>query len=149
MLDVVAAAITGRMCLAGTGQGGRPAWVAEEMSAAWAALATHCGPLLADCSINEAQLWGPWANSPAPEATFPAGPAAKLNAFQRLLLMQVCPNCSHKHCIVGPKTTVPEIAVDTGCEHCCCLTAQTWCPTHLQTNKICTCHPCHLPHMHS
>ncbi|KAL0047749.1 hypothetical protein WJX82_010930, partial [Trebouxia sp. C0006] len=72
----------------GTAQGGRPAWVAEEMSAAWAALATHCGPLLADCNINEAQLWGPWANSPAPEATFPAGPAAKLNAFQRLLLMQ-------------------------------------------------------------
>ncbi|KAL0028751.1 hypothetical protein WJX79_004868 [Trebouxia sp. C0005] len=72
----------------GTTQAGRPAWVAEEMSAAWAALATHCGPLLADCNISEAQLWGPWANSPAPDAAFPAGPAAKLNAFQRLLLMQ-------------------------------------------------------------
>ena len=95
------------MCLAGTTKGGRPAWVAEEMSAAWAALATHCGPLLADCNINEAQLWGPWANSPAPEATFPAGPAAKLNAFQRLLLMQVCPPSPDKHCAVVPTDYCP------------------------------------------
>ena len=107
MLDVVAAAITGRMCLAGTAQGGRPAWVAEEMSAAWAALATHCGPLLADCNINEAQLWGPWANSPAPEATFPAGPAAKLNAFQRLLLMQVWPLSPDEHYVVVPTHDCP------------------------------------------
>ncbi len=107
MLEVVAAAITNMVCLAGTAQGGRPAWVAEEMSAAWAALATHCGPLLADCNMNEAQLWGPWANSPAPEATFPAGPAAKLNAFQRLLLMQVCPPSHDGRCIIVPTDRCP------------------------------------------
>ena len=107
MLDVVTAATTCVMCLAGTAQGGRPAWVTEEMSAAWAALAIHCGPLLADCNINEAQLWGPWANSPAPEATFPAGPAAKLNAFQRLLFVQVCLPSPDEHCAVVPAHYCP------------------------------------------
>ncbi len=74
---------------AGKQQGRQPSWVADEAAGAWAALTTHCAPLLADCNLSEAQLWGPWANSPAPEADCPPGPAAKLNAFQRLLLVQV------------------------------------------------------------
>ena len=67
----------------------RPSWVPEEASTSWAALASHCAPMLADCNASEAQLWGPWANSPAPEANLPPAAAAKLNAFQRLLLLQV------------------------------------------------------------
>lgn len=50
---------------------------------------THCGPLLAECNMNEGQVWAPWANSPAPEAELPARAAPKLNAFQRLLMIQV------------------------------------------------------------
>ena len=75
---------------AGNLQQPRPSWVAEEAAGAWDALTTHCAPLLADCNLAEAQLWGPWANSPAPEASLPSGPAGKLSAFQRLLLIQVC-----------------------------------------------------------
>lgn len=44
---------------------------------------------MADCQLTDAQLWGSWANSPVPEASFPPGPAAKLTACQRLLLVQV------------------------------------------------------------
>ena len=45
--------------------------------------------------MNEGQVWAPWANSPAPEAELPVGAAAKLNAFQRLLLIQVTASTQH------------------------------------------------------
>ena len=83
------------LCGAGKSQAARPAWVAADSAAAWDALITHCGPLVADCNLAQGQLWGPWANSLAPEAEFPANAAAKLNAFQRLLLIQVKATASY------------------------------------------------------
>ena len=74
---------------AGKAQANRPSWVAAESASAWDALLTHYGPLLAECNVNEGQLWAPWANGPTPEAELPAGAAAKLNAFQRILIIQV------------------------------------------------------------
>ena len=67
----------------------KPSWVRDDCAPRWAALATHCGQLAADCRLEDAQLWGPWAVLAAPEAAFPPAAAAKLNAFQQLLLVQV------------------------------------------------------------
>ena len=67
----------------------KPSWVREECAPRWAALATHCGQLAADCRLEDAQLWGPWAVLAAPEAAFPPAVAARLNAFQQLLMVQV------------------------------------------------------------
>lgn len=73
---------------------GKPSWVPDDATAAWSALINKHSSMVAECQLADAQLWGTWANSPAPEASFPSGPGAKLTAFQRLLLVQV--------------TTVPE-----------------------------------------
>ena len=67
----------------------KPSWVREDCAPSWAALATHCGQLAADCRLQDAQLWGPWAVLAAPEAAFPPAAAARLNAFQQLLMVQV------------------------------------------------------------
>ena len=45
--------------------------------------------LLVDCQMADSQVWGNWANSPAPEASFPPPAGPKLAAFQRLVLVQV------------------------------------------------------------
>lgn len=94
---------------AGKAQAGRPSWIAAESSSAWDALSKHCGPLLAECNMNEGQLWAPWANSPAPEAEYPPSAAARLNAFQRLLLIQV-PNLCTASALPLPYQSVSEHA---------------------------------------
>ena len=74
---------------AGSKPAGKPSWVPADGTAAWNAFISQYSSLLADCQLSDANLWDSWANSPCPEASFPSGPAAKLTAFQRLLLVQV------------------------------------------------------------
>ena len=78
---------------AGSRPAGKPSWVPADATAVWNAFISQYSTLLADCQLSDANLWGSWANSPCPEASFPSGPAAKLTAFQRLLLVQVTDLC--------------------------------------------------------
>ena len=77
------------MLRAGEVVAGKPSWVPDDGIAIWNAFCSQNSSLLVECQLADAQLWGMWASSPAPEAAFPAGPGAKLTAFQRLLLLQV------------------------------------------------------------
>lgn len=77
------------MLAAGKTQSSTPAWVPEDAVVPWSALLRQHPDLLVDCQLADTQVWGNWANSPAPEASFPPAAGLKLTAFQRLLLVQV------------------------------------------------------------